>query len=84
MALAVYRGSSDYRGPKCVLTIGNFDGVHRGHQALIRKNQDKAAKLDIASVLYTFEPHPRRVLQPNNQKLASARQTIYKSLKLFF
>ena len=66
MALAVYRGSSDYRGPKCVLTIGNFDGVHRGHQALIRKNQDKAAKLDIASVLYTFEPHPRRVLQPNN------------------
>jgi len=66
LALNVYKGSSDYRGPACVLTIGNFDGVHLGHQALIRKNQKKAKELGVASVLYTFEPHPRRVLQPQN------------------
>jgi riboflavin kinase/FMN adenylyltransferase len=66
LAINVYKGSTDYTGPDCVLTIGNFDGVHQGHQALIRKNQERAKALDLASVLYTFEPHPRRVLQPDN------------------
>ena len=66
MAFNVYQGSIGYSGPECVLTIGNFDGVHLGHQALIRKNQEKGKSMDLASVLYTFEPHPRSVLQPDN------------------
>lgn len=46
-----------------VLTIGNFDGVHRGHQAILDLVIARAKALDGESVLYTFEPHPRRVLQ---------------------
>jgi riboflavin kinase/FMN adenylyltransferase len=66
LALTVYPGSLAYNGPDCVLTIGNFDGVHKGHQALIKQNQARAEASGLASVLYTFEPHPRQILQPNN------------------
>ncbi len=48
---------------RAVLTIGNFDGVHVGHQAILRMIVDRARALSGESVLYTFEPHPRRVLQ---------------------
>lgn len=43
----------------CV-TIGNFDGVHVGHQQLIARVRDRAASLDSVSVVVTFEPHPLR------------------------
>jgi riboflavin kinase / FMN adenylyltransferase len=66
LALTVHPGSLAYDGPDCVLTIGNFDGVHKGHQALIKQNQARAKASGLASVLYTFEPHPRQILQPNN------------------
>ena len=46
-----------------VLTVGNFDGVHRGHQAILDLVIARAKALGGESVLYTFEPHPRRVLQ---------------------
>ena len=46
-----------------MLTIGNFDGVHVGHQAILRLIVERARALGGESVLYTFEPHPRRVLQ---------------------
>ena len=45
----------------CV-TIGNFDGVHLGHQKLIRRTCAKARDLDLTSVVVTFDPHPLRVL----------------------
>lgn len=48
------------------LTIGNFDGVHCGHQALFRKVKDWANKLDGESVVVTFNPHPLQVLSPGN------------------
>ena len=44
----------------CV-TIGNFDGVHKGHQALISRVREKAAELGLPSVVMTFDPHPLRV-----------------------
>ena len=47
------------------MTIGNFDGVHRGHQAILDLVIERARVLRGESVLYTFEPHPRRVLQPD-------------------
>lgn len=47
-----------------VLTIGNFDGVHRGHQALFRKVTQWARKLNGESVVMTFHPHPLDVLFP--------------------
>jgi len=47
-----------------VVSIGNFDGVHRGHQKLIREVVARAEQKNIASVLITFEPHTRTVLYP--------------------
>jgi riboflavin kinase/FMN adenylyltransferase len=44
--------------PGCVVTIGNFDGVHRGHQALLAQVIDKAQALNVPSVVVIFEPQP--------------------------
>jgi len=51
---------------RAVITIGNFDGVHIGHQALFHEVTEKAAAIDGTSVAMTFEPHPVRVLKQNN------------------
>ncbi len=48
-----------------VITIGNFDGVHLGHQALFHEVMEKADSIGGTSVAMTFEPHPIRVLRPN-------------------
>ncbi len=48
-----------------VITIGNFDGVHLGHQALFQMVIKKAGELEGTSVAVTFEPHPIRVLKQN-------------------
>jgi riboflavin kinase/FMN adenylyltransferase len=45
--------------PACALTIGNFDGVHRGHQAMIALMRSEAEQRGVASCVLTFEPHPR-------------------------
>ncbi len=45
-----------------VITIGNFDGVHKGHQALLKQVISKAKKISGTSVALTFEPHPLRAL----------------------
>ena len=52
----------DFEGS--VVTLGNFDGVHLGHQALIRGAVRDAAQRNIPSVVLTFEPHPLKVLAP--------------------
>ena len=58
--MKVFRGlpNAEARAP-CALTIGNFDGVHRGHKALISHTREAAARLGITSAVMTFEPHPR-------------------------
>uniref|UniRef100_UPI003D0C411D bifunctional riboflavin kinase/FAD synthetase n=1 Tax=Sedimenticola sp. TaxID=1940285 RepID=UPI003D0C411D len=48
---------SEHHG--CVATIGNFDGVHLGHQAVLGQLADKAARLDLPTVVITFEPQPQ-------------------------
>lgn len=47
-----------------VLTLGNFDGVHLGHQAIFKKVVNRAKELDGTSMAFTFEPHPLKVLAP--------------------
>jgi len=50
--------------PCSVVTLGNFDGIHRGHQALIGGAVADARRMGIASVVLTFEPHPVKILAP--------------------
>lgn len=59
-----------------VVTIGNFDGVHRGHQVLIRGAVARARELDVPAVVLTFHPHPEKVLRPASglKLLASPEQ----------
>lgn len=45
--------------PQCALTIGNFDGVHRGHQAMLALLKNEAQHRGVPSCVMTFEPHPR-------------------------
>ncbi|HTY18457.1 MAG TPA: bifunctional riboflavin kinase/FAD synthetase [Myxococcota bacterium] len=63
--MRVVHGSAalSHRPRRPVLTIGNFDGVHIGHRAILRTVTDRARVLDGEAVVYTFDPHPRKVLQ---------------------
>src|SRR4030042_6828093 len=65
--MLVIRGIENVRGPfrEAVVTIGNFDGVHRGHQELFHRVAERARDRGGTSVVFTFEPHPIRVLRPN-------------------
>ena len=51
---------------RCVLTIGVFDGVHRGHRELISRAVELAAKRDLPCVVMTFDPHPSEVVRPGS------------------
>jgi len=61
--------------PGCALTIGNFDGVHRGHQAMLALLRSEAAHRGVPSCVMTFEPHPRDYFAAalNKPDLAPAR-----------
>ena len=50
--------------PDCVLTIGNFDGVHTGHQRILKRAKEMARKRGTSAALMTFDPHPVAVLYP--------------------
>ena len=52
---------------RTVVTIGNFDGVHLGHQHVVRRSRETAAELDVDTVVaVTFDPHPMAVLRPDH------------------
>lgn len=51
-------------GPSCV-TVGNFDGVHIGHQRLLERVRNRSLAMGLAPVAVTFDPHPRQVLARN-------------------
>ncbi len=54
---------SSFKG-QTVLTVGKFDGLHLGHQALIRLVRERATALGVQAGLVTFDPHPAAVLRP--------------------
>jgi riboflavin kinase/FMN adenylyltransferase len=58
----IYNLPEDY--PGCVATIGNFDGIHLGHQAVIGQLAEKAADMCLPSLLISFEPQPMEYFQP--------------------
>ncbi|MBD0840166.1 MULTISPECIES: bifunctional riboflavin kinase/FAD synthetase [unclassified Streptomyces] len=51
---------------RSVVTIGSYDGVHRGHQLIIRHTVERARELGLPAVVVTFDPHPREVLRPGS------------------
>lgn len=57
----------EFKNP--VLTIGNFDGVHLGHQRIFRQVTEKAGEINGESIVYTFEPHPVELLAPEHKPL---------------
>jgi len=65
--LKIYTNINDFQFIKNpVLTIGTFDGVHVGHQKIIKKMQEIASKTNGETVIFTFFPHPRMVVNPTN------------------
>jgi len=49
-----------------VLSVGNFDGIHRGHQYVLHRLTERARELNARSLVLTFDPHPIRILRPDH------------------
>src|SRR3954464_2543692 len=62
--MVVTHGSLQRARGRCALTIGNFDGVHRGHRALVDRVIAKARQSNLTACVLTFEPHPREYFNP--------------------
>lgn len=53
-------------GLRCAVTIGAYDGVHRGHQALLARTREAAARVGAASAVVTFDRHPAQTVRPSS------------------
>lgn len=67
--MKVHRDLNNFNAHNPVLTIGTFDGVHLGHRKIISRLHDLAASIDGESVIFTFDPHPRKVVAPSETNL---------------
>jgi riboflavin kinase/FMN adenylyltransferase len=71
--MKVFRGlPNDRARAPCALTIGNFDGVHRGHQALLAHVTANARRLGLEAAVMTFEPHPREYFAQRSGDMSKA------------
>jgi len=67
--MKVYSGLNDFSANNPVVTIGMFDGLHAGHRALLKKVTEKAKEIEGESVIISFWPHPRIVLNKDADSL---------------
>ncbi len=67
--MKIYNNLSDFRATNPVVTIGTFDGVHLGHLKVLDRLKELALKAGGESVVFTFHPHPRVVVKPDEQSL---------------
>jgi len=76
--MLVYRGFSQAAPGPTVLTIGNFDGVHQGHRALLDRLKTTAASDRLLPAVLTFEPHPREYFAPESApaRLSTLREKL--------
>jgi riboflavin kinase/FMN adenylyltransferase len=65
----IHRDLTDFKAKNPVVTIGTFDGVHLGHRKIISRLHELAASVDGESVIFTFDPHPRKVVAPQETNL---------------
>lgn len=74
--MKVYRGVDNFSVPEhAVVTTGTFDGVHIGHQKIIGRLNEVAKEVGGESVVFTFYPHPRKILQPESEiKMLSTQE----------
>ncbi len=81
--MRIVRGSSSLEKPleRSVLTVGNFDGLHVGHRRIMNTVTSRARALGGEAAVYTFEPHPRKVLQP--ERAPRLLTTLEQKLELF-
>ena len=69
--MVIYRSLSDAVPISgSVVTMGTFDGLHRGHQEIVKQVVVNAKSKNVPSVLITFDPHPRHVLDKDRDKLS--------------
>ena len=82
--MKILNGYSIIKKQNTVLTIGNFDGVHRGHQKIIKQIVKLSKKKNLKSVVITFKPHPSVFLKKNYKpfKLTSEETKIEEIKKL--
>lgn len=63
--MAIIRGLQAGIAPASVVTLGMFDGIHRGHQALLHQCRRQADRHALPAIVLTYDPHPSRVLRPD-------------------
>ena len=66
MASDVSEAAFPIRGPGSVITVGTFDGVHRGHWQVLERVRERAQAIGGPGVLVTFDPHPLRIVRPES------------------
>ncbi len=79
--MKIYNNIRSFKAVNPVLTLGAYDGVHRGHLKILEFLKKSAASISGESVILTFDPHPRKVLFPN--KSINLLTTIDERIELF-
>ena len=68
MELIRYSYNLKKRHRGCVATIGNYDGIHLGHQAVLRQLKRHAEVMGLPALVITFEPHPQEFFKSGNAR----------------
>ena len=76
--MRLHFGVPDTERAPVALTIGNFDGVHRGHQVMLARLRDAGERLGLPTAVMSFEPHPREFFRPQEApaRLTSLREKV--------
>ena len=67
--MKIHRDLNNFYAQNPVLTVGTFDGVHLGHRKIIARLHDLAKAINGESVIFTFDPHPRKIVAPAETNL---------------
>ena len=80
--MKIHRDLTDFHAQNPVLTVGTFDGVHLGHRKIISRLRDLATAINGESVIFTFDPHPRKIVAPAETNLRLLT-TLEEKIELF-